>query len=302
MRSCMLCLLVATLLPANAAGQASRKALTHDEFSDWRAYTQAGWLGVKRNDLKYAEAMFKRAIDLGRIEADTDPRLMARSYGDLAWVLHVQGRDAEAEPLAKWALSVREKAFGADTISLGQTAYTLAVIEIDLGQLDEAEALLTRWLAACEKNLGPTHVSTADALDDLAAVLVRRRKYDRARPLYDRALTILRPHSARSNPLVGLATIEIEQGKLTEAEAHLDQALQALERDPTADPSFHAGVLSQKADVLRKTGRPAEADSAEAQSKAVAARSRPAQSESRDVPRPGWIVPARGATQRVVRP
>jgi tetratricopeptide (TPR) repeat protein len=289
MRNCMLCLLIATLLPASAACQSTGKVMTHDQFSDWRAYTQAGWTGVKRNDLRYAEAMLKRAIELARIEADTDPRFMARSYGDLAWVLHVEGRDAEAEPLAKWALAVREKAFGADTISLGQSAYTLAVIEISLGQLDEAEALLTRWLAACEKNLGPTHVSTADALDDLASVLVRRRKYDRARPLYERALAILRPHSARSNPLVGLATIEIEQGKLAEAEGHLDQALQVLDQDPTADPIFHASVLAQKADVLRKTGRPAEADSAEAQAKVIASRTRSTQVEVPDGPRPGWI-------------
>jgi tetratricopeptide (TPR) repeat protein len=290
MRNCLLCLLIATLLPATAAGQAARKTLSHDQVSDWRAYIQAGWIGVKRNDLPYAESMFKRAIELARIEADTDPRLMARSYADLAWVLHVEGRDAEAEPLAKWALAVREKAFAADTISLGQTSYTLAVIEINLGQLDEAEALLTRWLAACEKNLGTTHLTTADALDDLASVLVRRRKFDRARPLYERAFAILRPHSARSNPLDGLATIEIEQGKLAEAEGHLDQALQAIDQDPNADPSFHATVLAQKADVLRKTGRPDEANTVEAQAKAITAQPRSGQAELPDGPRPGWII------------
>jgi tetratricopeptide (TPR) repeat protein len=295
MRSLTLCLLIATLLPATAFGQdaAARKELSQTEFRDWYDFNRAGWLWVERNNLKNAEVMFKRAIETARLEFETDPRLLARSYADLAWVLHAQGRDAEAEPLAKWALTVREQTLGAESLAVGQTVYSLGLIESALGRLDEAEAMLTRSLTTFDKVLGPSHLNTADVLDDLAAVLVRRRKYDRARPLYSRALLILGNHPARSNPLAGLAAIEVEEGTLAEAERHLDQALEVLARGGTGDETFHAGVLARKADVLRKTGRAAEADAAEARSKALAAASRSARRPTANAARPGWLGPAR---------
>src|SRR5262249_37245486 len=160
---------------------------------------------------------------------------LARSYGDLAWVLHGQRRDAEAEPLAEWALIVREKYFGRESMQAGQTAYTLAMIEVDRGKPDEAVPHLEESLAACERGMGPNHPFTADALDDLATLLVLRRSYDRARPLYERSLAILRKnnldHPGQYVPLDGLATIDVAQGRYAEAEARLDEAIESLEHN-----------------------------------------------------------------------
>ena len=282
-------LLAASLLPATAFAQrvapepprAKGGGLTIEQFTDWTDYSAMGRGALAKRDLKYAEELFKRAIEVARIEVDTDPRLLARSMGDLAWVLHGQGRDAEAEPLAKWALVVREKAFGREAMQAGQTAYTLAMIEIDLGKLDEAQPLLEQSLAACEKGMGAHNPMTADALDDLATLLVLRRSYDRARALYERALKIFRglspDHVGQYVPLDGLATIDLNQGKYAEAEARLDEASRALERDRYANPAYHAAVLLRRAEVLRKVGRADEAKKVEARAKEVGARPVPAQ-------------------------
>lgn len=299
-------LLAATILPATALGQQAGTAprrpvgskLTIEQLRDWSDFSAMGRGALARRDLKYAEDLFKRAIEVARIEAATDPRLLARSYGDLAWVLHGQGRDAEAEPLAEWALIVREKAFGRDAMQAGQTAYTLAMIEVDLGKLDEAEPHLEQSLAACERGMGSDHPYTADALDDLATLLVLRRSYDRARPLYERALAILRKfspdHAGQCVPLDGLATIALNQGKYPEADARLDEAIKVLDRDRYADPTYHASVLRRKAEVLRKANRPDEAARVEARAKEVAAR--PAVDRPRPVanPRGDHDVPANG--------
>ena len=214
--------------------------LTHEQFKDWSDFNAMGRGALAKRDLKYAEYLFKRTIEVARVEADTDPRLLARSYGDLAWVLHGQGRDADAEPLAEWALVVRERYFGRDSMQAGQTAYTLAMIEIDRGKLDEAQVHLEQSLAACEKGMGPNHPITADALDDLATVLVLRRSYDRARPLFERALEIFRgvspDHVGQYVPLDGLATIDLNQGKFAEAEARLDEAARIARSRPLRQP------------------------------------------------------------------
>ncbi len=265
--------------PEPAKARADR--LTHEQFTDWSDLNAMGRGALAKRDLKYAEYLFKRAIEVARVEADTDPRLLARSYGDLAWVLHGQGRDADAEPLAEWALVVRERYFGKDSMQAGQTAYTLAMIEADRGKLDEAQVHLEQSLAACEKGMGPNHPYTADALDDLGTVLVLRRSYDRARPLFERALRIFRgvspDHVGQYVPLDGLATIDLNQGKFPEAEARLDEALKSLDRDRYANPTYHAAVLTRKAEVLRKTNRADDAAKLEAQAKEVAARPRPTQ-------------------------
>ncbi len=267
------------VIPELTKSKAAR--LTHEQFTDWSDLSTMGRSALNKRNLPYAEYLFKRAIEIARVEADTDPRLLARSYGDLAWVLHGQGRHAEAEPLADWALVVREHYFGRDSMQAGQTAYTLAMIEADLGKLDEAQVHLELSLAACEKGMGANHPFTADALDDLGTVLVLRRSYDRARPLYERALKIFRgvnpAHVGQYVPLDGLATIALNQGKYAEADAQLDEALRSLERDRYANPTYHAAVLMRKAEVLRKTNRADEAAKLEAKAKEVAARTPPIQ-------------------------
>lgn len=301
-------LLVAAASPGSAPGQhittartkASRAGLTNEQFKDWSDFSSMGRGALAQRDLKYAEELFKRAVELARLEADTDPRLLARSLGDLAWVLHGQGRDAEAEPLARWALLVREKYFGREAMQAGQTAYTLAMIEIDLGKLDEAQPLLEQSLAACERGMGANDPMTADALDDLATLLVLRRSYDRARPLFERALAIFRglspDHVGQYVPLDGLATIDLNQGKYADAEARLDEASKALDRDRYANPAYHAAVLTRRAEALRKTGRADDAAKAEAKAKVVAAR--PVPSQAYNARRSALDTAANGRTAR----
>jgi ATP/maltotriose-dependent transcriptional regulator MalT len=98
--------------------------------------------------------------------------------------------------------------------------------------------------------------------------------------MFERALKVFRginpDHVGQYVPLDGLATIDLNQGKLAEAGARLDEAIKSLERDRYANPTYHAAVLMRKAEVLRKTNRADEAAKVEAKAKEVAARTPPA--------------------------
>ena len=153
--------------PAQSPESAPPTKLTQYQFSDWFFHHNAGWKALYLNKLPKAEYCFNRAIEIAKIEIDADPRLAARSYGDLAWVLHRESRDAEAQPLAKWALSVREQSFGTDSMQVTQTMYTLAAIELKLNHLDEAEVLLAKTLDNCRLRLGNHTTGTAEAIEDL---------------------------------------------------------------------------------------------------------------------------------------
>ncbi len=113
-------------------------------FSDWAFYNDAAWKCLNRGDYVLAEERFDLAIKAVRPYFPDSRRLLARSYCDLARTLYHEERYAEAEPLAKWALAVREADSKTTPEVLFQCTYTLGVIHAAQGHYRDAEALLKR--------------------------------------------------------------------------------------------------------------------------------------------------------------
>jgi hypothetical protein len=82
-------------------GRDPAQTVSIQRFSDWNFYNNAGWRAAYRGNLEVAARRFLLAIEVARPEAARDPRLLARSYADLAWVLYQPGRAGEADPLAQ---------------------------------------------------------------------------------------------------------------------------------------------------------------------------------------------------------
>ena len=115
---------------------------------------------------------------------------MARTYCDLARVFYYQKRYADAEPLAKWALSVRDADKKSSSDSVFQCLFTLASIQTAQEHYADAEPHFKRALAIQEKELTASHVNTLVTLERLAFVLRSQGKYHEAEPLYRRAIAI----------------------------------------------------------------------------------------------------------------
>ena len=120
-------------------------------------------------------------------------------YADLARVLYHEGRYAEAEPLARWALAVRQAHPRVSPEAVFQSLYTLALIHIAQDQFNKAEPLLRQALAIQEKAVGPVHVQTAATIDELAGVCVQQRKFADAEKLYNRAIAIYAQFNREEN-------------------------------------------------------------------------------------------------------
>ena len=76
---------------------------------DWKAEHDAGWNAYKAGQLDEAERHLTEAEKQARVLGDNDPKL-ATTLDHLAWVLCSEGKSDKAEPLAKSALAIREKA------------------------------------------------------------------------------------------------------------------------------------------------------------------------------------------------
>jgi tetratricopeptide (TPR) repeat protein len=157
---------------------------------DWQWYNDAGWRYLSRGDYANAEKRFTMAIQEIKPYQTHDQRLLARSYCDLARVLYHEGRFADAEPLAKWVLTVREADSKTSSEVLFQSVYTLALIHAALHEDTKALPLLKRAVALQEDNLGPVHVNLALTLEQLAEVYSRLGRYPEAHLQYRRVLAI----------------------------------------------------------------------------------------------------------------
>ena len=74
----------------------------------WQAADEAGWKAYQQGRLDEADKQLRAAEQAARAFGPEDPRL-ATTLDHLSWVLCAEGKAAEAEPLAKSALAVREK-------------------------------------------------------------------------------------------------------------------------------------------------------------------------------------------------
>jgi tetratricopeptide (TPR) repeat protein len=209
---------------------------------EWMGYSEEAAKQVGRGDYAKAEERLNLAIKEIRPYLPDTRRLMARSYCELARVLYHQKRYAEAEPLAKWALTVRDSDKKAQPDAVFQCVYTLGLIQYAQKHRREAEQLLRRALALQEQNLGYDHVNCIIVLNQLAVVYVDEEKYRDAEPLYVRAIAI---HERRDPD---------ENLDLAETAEKYAALLRLMKRYDDAE-SWHARALAIRDNALTKAAR-----------------------------------------------
>jgi tetratricopeptide (TPR) repeat protein len=162
-------------------------------------YSEGGRADLEKGEYARAEIKLNLAIREIKPYPGGNRKLMARTYCDLARVLYYQKRYVEAEPLAKWALSVRDADNTSSSDGVFQCLFTLASIHSAQKHFTDAEPLLIRALALQEKELSPGHVNILPTVERLAMVYREQGKYKEAEPLYLRALAIHERHTPGEN-------------------------------------------------------------------------------------------------------
>ncbi len=157
---------------------------------DWQYHHEQAAQYLQQADYAKAEERLNLAIKNIRPYLPDTRRIMAKSYCDLARVLYHQKRYAEGEPLARWALSVRDSDKQSNPDAVFQCVYVLGLIQSARKQHVEAEQLLKRSLALQEQNLGHNHINSLIILDQLANVYIEQAKFAEAEVLYLRSIAI----------------------------------------------------------------------------------------------------------------
>jgi tetratricopeptide (TPR) repeat protein len=96
-----------------------------------------------------------------------DPRLAVYPTG-LAVAYGKQAKDAEAEPLCRRVLAIREKALGRAHTDVAESLSNLACVLRDEKKYEESRRLFERAVSTFEKSLGPNYPGLAWSLSQCA--------------------------------------------------------------------------------------------------------------------------------------
>lgn len=201
-------------------------------------------------------AMWGAAVS---VSAQLDDLEEARRLGEQAVQLYKAGRYDEAVLLAERALSIKEKALGAEHPDVAVSLNNLATLYYTKNDYGHAEPLYQRALSIREKALGAEHPAVATSLNQLATLLYSRGDYLRAEPLYQRALAIREkalgaehPEVAASlNNLAGLYRVKGDNGR---AEPLYQRALAIYEKALGVEHPAVATTLNNLAGVYYAIG------------------------------------------------
>src|SRR5215813_8078467 len=179
--------------------------------------------------------------------------------------LHQAGRYAEAEPLYKRTLAIREKALGPDHPDVGTSLNYLGLLYNNQGRYAEAEPLYKRSLSIRDKALGPGHSEVGTSLNNLAELYLAQGRYAEAEPLFKRSLAIWEKALGSEHPNVGtslnnLAELYRARGRYAEAEPLYKRSLATREKALGPEHPSVGYSLNNLAVLYESQGRFAEAE------------------------------------------
>ncbi len=179
--------------------------------------------------------------------------------------LYKVGKYAEAIPLARQELAIREKSLGLDHPAVAISLNNLAELYRLQGSYAVAESLHKKALAIWENALGPDHPDVAISLNNLAFLYRLQGLYADAEPLYRRSLAIQEKALGPDQPVIAvllynLAELYRVQGRNSDAEPLYRRSLAIREKALGPDHLDVAQLLNNLAEFYRLQGRSADAE------------------------------------------
>jgi tetratricopeptide (TPR) repeat protein len=189
----------------------------------------------------------------------------ARLLNRTGYYLDDRAQYAEAKPLYRRALTIREEVLGPEHADTATSLNNLALLYNHQGSYSEAEPLFQRALAIREKVLGLEHPYTATTLNNLALLYFNQGRYAEAEPLYKRAIAICEEafgldHTNTAYFLNNLASLYAEQGRYADAEQVYIRSLAIREKVLGPGDPHTATSLNNLAKLYQDQGRYAEAE------------------------------------------
>jgi eukaryotic-like serine/threonine-protein kinase len=191
-----------------------------------------GGAAVSAGEHEHALVLMERAVLLERHTHGSEHMNVARALVNVATVAQIAEQPTRARDAIAEAIRIHE---ALDVAVEVPTLTTLARIQRELGELDDAHANVSRALAIEASTLRPDHPSRAITHGAMVEVLIRRGEFEKAREHAMEALRVARSSDnehAESWTLLQLARILEGEGKPLEAIEAYEVAASFCEHRP----------------------------------------------------------------------
>ncbi len=212
-----------------------------------------------------AESHLYRAWELSRASRGVEHPGTLEILNDLAVVLELRGKLAEAEPLFRRAFAGCCRALGQEHALTLLALHNLAWSVHDQGNAAVAESLYRRCLEGRRRTLGPEHPDTLTSLHHWAWLLWDQERPALAGPLLREVLKLRRRilppgHLVIAKTLTLLGWVLTDTGKAPEAELLLREALAVRQKALPAGHWLTAITANILGGCLTALGRYGEAE------------------------------------------
>jgi tetratricopeptide (TPR) repeat protein len=229
------------------------------------AFTE-GRIRYGQADYKPAIAAFDRALAIYRNTPDIPPGQLAITYENRGMALSDNGQYPEAEKSLASALAINLKTFGERHLETGQIWFNLAQTAFLAGNLPLAETRIAKALSIERQMLDPDNPIIADALSMQGQIYQGQNRLDDASKSLNEAVKVYRARYKNGHYLIGIADvylglIESDRGNTGKALAFLDDAKVNYDASYGKMHANHGDLLVNRAVVLAKADRMAEAKS-----------------------------------------
>jgi tetratricopeptide (TPR) repeat protein len=203
---------------------------------------------------RFAAGLLLASVSLSALAADKSPDQAIKSLEARIVELNGRGQYADAVPLAKQVLDLRQKKSGTQDPDYAAALNNLAVLYKSLGRYEDAQPLLEQSLDIRRKVLKPGDAQTVASLGTLAEIYADENKPDLAGPLLTQAGGVASPEVANGAEAVGMAYLR--QNQFEQAIAPLQQGLDAYRKlYPAGNPKL-AAATSNLAQAYVSAGKP----------------------------------------------
>ena len=247
----------AALAHARQAVELDEQATPPDKDALARSLVLVGQISDALAKFDLAERHFLRARRIVESSANGDALVKAEVFDGLAAHLVLLGKFQEAEPLAKEALTTRERLAGASHFTVAQSLATVTDLLHERGNVQEAAAMAQRAYDVAARTYSSTSIELSDYTNRVARAQIALGNYPRAEQLYRESLAVreqaVGPDSlAAAESIGGLARVALTSNDNASSETLHRRSLAIRERvfgpdhPQVANDVFNLGLLSYR--------------------------------------------------------
>lgn len=220
-----------------------------DLLTRWQQALANAELEHHQGNLENFDRFAALAMDLGKLCGKDTPEY-CNTLHQLAYLLSCQGRVQEAERHLLEAYGIKMSKLGAGHVSLAETTLEISVLYFNNRLLEKAEPWAKRTVQILESSSPLDSKELACAINNLAVLYHSGEDYNRAEPLYQRALVMKQnlfgPGDIETiNLMRGYADLLHRTGRAEEAEQMERMASGVLSGAYAAQPELYESKEKQ---------------------------------------------------------